>query len=158
MATVVFETGRGILPGERVEVEQEEVNRIRERQRARLAEENAHEIEFARRCAQVDQIWGPILWKELEQEIAKRPSAKAKADFATWQAFAARRAWPALDAPPQAVLDFLSDQFENGPAHVSRLIRSLSAVFRAVGMPDATDDFLIKAFVRRVRAVQNRGE
>jgi len=153
MATVVFEHGLGILPGERVELPKEEVDRRRARQLAQLAQENAAEAAFQARCAEVDKIWVPILWNELQQENAKRrPGPKARADFAKWQAFAARRAWPDLEAPPQAIMDFLVDEFEHGSEHVSKLVRNLSIVFRAVGMPDATDDNLIHAFVKRFRA------
>src|SRR5262249_25588087 len=109
------------------------------------------QTEFQARCDQIDKLWGFTLHDELAaQNMRARVTAQKKKDFRPFQVFCSKHAWPDWEAPPQAILDFLCDEFKHGAAHVSRLCRSLSVVFDAAGLNNSTTDILVRAFVRRV--------
>jgi hypothetical protein len=164
MATVVFEHGLGILPGERVEVEQEYLDRLREKQRGEVdataevfrlielgaqQEANKPSAELQRVYDAIDATFAPHLKNELAQENARtRVRAGHKEDFARFQECCRKWQFPALPASPQAVVLFLA---EVEATQILRLANSISVIHRALNFSDPCDDVLVRALVRLAR-------
>jgi hypothetical protein len=101
----------------------------------------------------IDAAFSPILKDELAAEnLASRVSASHKADFVQFQACCKRQGLPHLPAPPQAVAVFLAEEIDRGAKHLTRLARSISIVHRALNFTDPTEDVLVRAILRLVRA------
>jgi hypothetical protein len=160
MTKVVFETGLGILPGERVEVEQEYLDRLREKREAdevdlfRLIELGAQQeaqeaskqnTELQRVYDAIDSTFGPHLKNELEAvNKTARVSAADKKRFARFQAFCLQWGLQALPAAPQAVALHLAGE---DAAHMSHIAHSISRIHRAVQMSDPCSDVLVRAML-----------
>jgi hypothetical protein len=162
MTKVIFETGLGIMPGEPVEVEQEYLDRLREKHREadeadvfRLIELGAQQeankpsAELQRVYDAIDANCAPHLKNELAKENAStRVRAQHKKDFARFQEVCAKWQFPALPASPQAVAVFLA---EVEAAQISRFANSISVIHRSLNFSDPVGDVLVQAILRLAR-------
>jgi len=131
-----------------------------EEELARCREQIARDAEWreavARRDAAIEAAYQDIdeaIAPYVEEELAAvnkapRVSPAVKKDFEAFRAYCARYRppLPHLPARGQAVAAFIASQLDRGNS--KRLSRSISAVHRAVGMPDPTSDALVQAVLR----------
>jgi hypothetical protein len=105
----------------------------------------------------IDQLMTRHLGEELKAEDEATRGAPHSGDFAKFKQYC--ELWetplPYLPAAPQAVAAFLISEACHGPAHVSRLLKSIAAAHRAVNLAakcsDPTQDLFVKALLRRLK-------
>jgi hypothetical protein len=152
----IKDSGCGILPNFESEEfsrwwnECEERNEQRRKQEAEEAKQEAAGQEILDRA---EAMFFPWLKHYLEAENATtRITPKQKSDFKSFQEYCEK--WgliPQIPAAPQMVATFLLEEGPGGVAHVSRLLRSISTVHRAVNQDDPTDDILVRAVMRFIK-------
>jgi hypothetical protein len=106
----------------------------------------------------IDQLMTRHLGEELKAEDEATRGAPHSELFMKFKQYCSR--WeiplPYLPAAPQAVAAFLISEARHGPAHVTRLLKSIAAAHRAVNLvaksSDPTQDLFVKALLRHLRA------
>ena len=167
MATVVFEHGLGIMPGERVEVEQEYLDRLREKHRAQEADEvdvfrlielgaqleaNKPSAELQRVYDEIEAIFVPHLREEataVNSESRIKPADKQIIEQFRDYCKRFSPPLPPLPAHPAAVAAFLTSELNRGASHFRKRLNAISRIHRSLGLPDPGSDVLILALVRK---------
>ena len=148
--------GCGILP----DFESEEFSKWwaegserEEQRRQQEAEEAKQEAAGQEILDRAESMFFPWLKPYLATENATiRITPKQKSDFKSFQEHCEK--WglvPQIPSAPQMVAAFLLEEALGGVAHVSRLLRSISTVHRAVNQDDPTDDILVRAVMRFIK-------
>jgi nucleoid-associated protein YejK len=145
MAKITFD-GCGILSGE---IDFDEVGRKLAERRKREQEVTEYERGLQAECDVIDAYLLPYLKDELAAEAATtRPSPQARKDFEDFRDYCGRNGFPALPSRAQPVAEFLGSLESNA----ARFKNSISTIHRAVGFDDPTDDVLVRALMRKLRA------
>ena len=131
-----------------------EADKREEQRRKQEAEEAKQEAAAQEILDRAESIFLPWLKPYLATENATtRITPKQKIDFKSFQQYCGK--WgliPQIPAPPQMVATFLLEEAPGGVAHVSRLLKSISTVHRAVNnQDDPTDDILVRAVMRFIK-------
>jgi hypothetical protein len=150
------QTYKGILPdfsSEEFRKWWAEGSEREEQCRKEAADEEAREAAGQEILDRAESIFLPWLKPYLATENATiRITPKQKSDFKSFQQYCEK--WgliPQIPAAPQMVATFLLEETLGGVAHVSRLLKSISTVHRAVNQDDPTDDILVRAVMRFIR-------
>ena len=124
-----------------------------EQRRKEEAEEAKQEAAGQEILDRAESIFLPWLKPYLATENATiRITPKQKSDFKSFQQYCEKWGLIAqIPAAPQMVATFLLEETLGGVAHVSRLLRSISTVHRAVNQDDPTDDILVRAVMRFIK-------
>ena len=149
-------TYKGILPdfsSEEFRKWFNEADKREEQQRKQEAAEAEREAAGQEILDRAESIFLPWLKPCLATENATtRITPKQKNAFKSFQQYCEK--WgliPQIPAPPQMVATFLLEEAPGGVAHVSRLLKSISTVHRAVNQDDPTDDILVRAVMRFIK-------
>jgi hypothetical protein len=155
MVAVVF-PGNGILSGVH---DWDELERQIEEDRKKLAAAQEREAQQEETLSEIERALTTKLRDELaaelvEQKLSPETLRKYREMFLRFKQYATGR-WslplPYLPASPQVVAAFLTSECCRGLGHVTRLKAAISTAHRSAGLPDPTNDLLVKALCRMLK-------